>query len=99
MVALILLDLIMGIAAALRTGTFKWAEVGRFYRTTVAPFIIGYAAVRLLVPYVAVEVLGPNDSWIGDTLVTLFWFAGVAVLVTSIANSVKALGIALPAER
>jgi len=97
--ALILLDIIMGIAAALRTDTFRWAEVGRFYKTTVAPIFIGYIAVRILVPYIAIDMLGPDDGWVGDTLVTVLWTFGVAVLVASIGTSLKALGITIPARK
>jgi len=95
LLALIVVDLVLGIAAALRAGTFAWAEVARFYRTTVLPLFLGYAVVRLAAPYIAVDLLGDESAWVGQALVTLLWGAGIAQLVASIGRSVAGLGITI----
>lgn len=43
--ALILLDVITGVIAALRTGVFDLQRIAAFYRTNVVPGILGYSAV------------------------------------------------------
>lgn len=91
---LIVLDIMMGVAKALRTGTFKWEEVARFYRTTVLPIFIGWAALYFVLPYMSTELLGPGGSWLGEGLLTAFWLAGIAALLSSIWQSVKCLGVA-----
>lgn len=95
LLALVVLDLALGVLASLRTGTFAWAEVGRFYRTQVLPVFGGWVVVRLVVPYVATDLLGPEGSWLGEGLVLLFWAAGVIQLLASIAKSVGNLGITI----
>ena len=95
LLALIVVDIVLGIAAALKSGTFAWAEVGRFYRSTVLPLFLGYAVVRLATPYIAIDLLGDGSAWFGEALITLFWAAGVAQLVASVAKSIAALGITI----
>lgn len=62
----ILLDLLLGVAAALRTGTYSLKRTAEFYRTMVIPFTLGYvilyaAAVLGLanIPPVGGIALGP----------------------------------------
>lgn len=96
LLALIVLDVALGIAGAIRVGEFQWAEVGRFYRTTVLPVFLGYFAVRLTLPYISVGLLGEGGQWLTEVLATAFWLAGVGTLVSSIAASVSALGVSIP---
>lgn len=95
LLALIVLDVVLGIAAALRTNTFAWAEVGRFYRTTVMPIFLGYGALRATLPFISQELLGSGDSLATEALASAFWLAGVGTLLSSIARSVGAFGIGL----
>jgi len=91
LLTLIVLDVLLGIAAALRDGAFRWSEVGRFYQTTVLPVFLGYFAVRLTLPYLSAELLGPDGSWLTETVATGLWLAGVGSLLASVAGSVKKL--------
>lgn len=93
LLALIVLDVVLGIAAALRTGTFAWAEVGRFYRTTVVPIFLGYGALRATLPFISQELLGAPDTVATEAMASAFWLAGVGTLLSSIARSVAALGV------
>lgn len=96
LLALIVLDVLMGVAAALKTGQFRWAEVGRFYSSTVVPVFVGYAALRATLPFIAAELLGPGGQWLTEGCATAFWLAGAATIVSSIARSVAILGVSLP---
>ncbi len=91
LLALIALDLLLGVAAALKAGRFDWAKTGEFYQKTVLPIFIGYFALRLALPYVAVETLGATGEWLGEVLVSGFWLAGCGTLLASMAKSVKEL--------
>jgi hypothetical protein len=90
--ALIALDLLLGVAAALRCGTFQWREVGRFYKTQVIPVFLGYFALRLTLPRLSSEILGSAGGWLSESLSWLFWSAGIGSLLSSISKSVGSLG-------
>jgi len=98
LLALIALDVLMGIAAALKSKQFQWAEIGRFYSSTVVPVFVGYAALRATLPFIASELLGPGGEWLTEGLATAFWLAGVATLIASVAKSVATLGISSPSS-
>lgn len=57
--ALILADVVFGIAAALRTRTFDARQVGNFYRTNVVPFILGYLLIYTISLWGIGTLLGP----------------------------------------
>lgn len=58
LMALIAVDLILGVAVALRTGTFKWRQVAQFYQTNVLPYGLAAVAVEIVAQFVSLEVLG-----------------------------------------
>lgn len=91
--ALIFLDLVLGIAAALRTGEFQWSEVARFYKTTVIPVFLGYAAILAALPFLSASLLGESGTWLTEVASTLFWLAGISSLLSSIIKSIASLGI------
>jgi len=93
---LIVLDVVLGIAAALRTGEFDWQEVGRFYTSMVLPMILGFAAVWFVTPYLVADLLGQYSEVLGQALVLLAWGTLVAQLVASILAHVKELWGAVP---
>lgn len=99
LVALIALDLLMGVAAAIKAGHFHWDEVGRFYTTQVVPILVGYAAVLLTTPYISSALIGSDSSWLGDGLALLLWIPAIGQLVASIAKSLAALGVPVPGQR
>lgn len=93
LLALIFIDVVLGIAAALATGSFQWEEVGRFYSSTVLPIFMGYAAISLAVPFISTSLLGPDGAWLSEGATTLFWGAGIVRLLASILASVKKMGL------
>lgn len=91
---LIGLDLVMGIAVAIKLGTFKWEMVGRFYQTMILPYIIGYLAL-----YVAFALVpGGLEGILGQGLATTAFGLIVAHLAGSIFANLQALGFAKQAE-
>ena len=50
---LIALDLVLGVAAALKRKEFDWRKLGDFYLTTVAPKLIGYIALHIVIGTIA----------------------------------------------
>ena len=88
--ALIGLDLVLGIAAAIKKEVFAWRLVGQFYQTMVVPYILGYLAL-----YVAFEVLpgGLLGDLVGDGLATVAFGVIVANLVGSVWEHLGELGL------
>ena len=85
--ALIVVDLGLGIAEALKNGEFEWKRVSDFYGSNVTPYVIGYLVV-FGVFYVAADAIGDILS---QGLTLSFWSAILASLLGSIAGHVKVL--------
>ena len=54
---LITVDLILGISVALRTGTFEWIQVTKFYKTNVLPYGLWAIASGVFVKFVTLTEL------------------------------------------
>jgi hypothetical protein len=91
LLALIALDLVMGIAAAIKKGNFAWDEVARFYQTSVVPIFLGYAALLIALPFITGDLLGEGGQWLTTAALFAFWAFGVANLLASIGKSVEVL--------
>lgn len=87
-IGLIFLDVVLGLAAALRTGQFQWDTMSRFYRTQVLPGLVGYTALSAAVLWVAPQLLGEASDLVSGAAITLAWGAVVADLVASIKGSI-----------
>jgi len=89
---LILLDVLLAIAAAIRTGTFELRKIGEFYKTMVVPYVIGYMAFYLAATFfLDPEKLGPWADLAGDGMLTITWLALVGTLAGDVIRSAKAL--------
>lgn len=86
--ALIGIDLILGICVAIRAGVFQWKKVGRFYQTNVIPYMLGY-----LVVYMIYKLVPAMQGVIGEAIHLLLYGALLAGLIGSIFANVKNLGI------
>lgn len=82
--ALIAVDLVLGICAALRTQTFAWRAVGRFYETNVLPYLLGYGLIYFIGTLGVAPLLGP--LW-ADVVATVGVGPAVASLAASIATN------------
>jgi hypothetical protein len=88
LLALIAVDLVTGVIAALRTGVFQWQRIADFYRTNVLPGLVGYLLVYVLGSLNAdrlPELRGVIElltQWVGAGLL-------VAALVASIGSNIR----------
>lgn len=86
---LILLDIILGIASAIKRGEFEWAKVGEFYQTMVLPMLVGFAAVYFVTPWLVSDLLGEYSGVLGGALVSIAWLVLVAQLAVSLLGHFK----------
>jgi len=95
---LILLDVVLAVAAAIKAGEFDWRRLGEFYRTMVVPYILGYLAFYgagfLLDP----QWLGGAGYIISEAMMWAPWAALIANLVADVLRSVNALGYTVPPD-
>lgn len=85
---LIGLDLVFGIAAAIKNGEFDFAELGRFYQTMVLPYILAYLGV-----YIALQYVPEAVGFIGDAVDVLVFGAIVTRLVASVLKNLAKLDL------
>ena len=88
LVGLVFLDVVLAIAAALRTGLFDWTELAGWFRGMVMPYLIGYVglviAVNFILPsdvesYPALVKAGLID-WLNVAAVDFAWLTLVGTL-------------------
>ena len=89
---LIILDVLLGIAAAIRQGVFDWRRIGEFYKTMIVPYIIGYLAFYVFSLVAIPELLGEFGYLAGEAMLWLAGIALVACLGGSVVGNAKALG-------
>ncbi|HRF46685.1 MAG TPA: hypothetical protein PLC98_03590 [Anaerolineales bacterium] len=90
----ILVDLGLGLAAALKLKRFDLEKVAGFYRTSVLPNLVGWgtmtAALHVVTPEM-VALFGPAAQWISPTISTGLLGAALIDLGVSIGKSVAEL--------
>lgn len=84
--ALIVANLLTGVAVSIYTKNFRLKAVGDFLLSRVLPYVLGYLSV------VVVAVIEP--AW--QTAVTAVWAVIIAALTGAILSNLKELGINLP---
>lgn len=90
--ALIVVDLGLGVAVAIKEKKFEFAELGRFFQASVVPKFIGWAVLKVGLATVVPD-LGGDALPVSDTIVTGAWFILVADLGGDILNKIAALGL------
>ena len=81
MLGLILVDIILAIAGAIKQGQFEWVKLADFYRAMVVPYLLGYLALYVAINYIMpVGDLGEIGTIINQGLVTIAWAALVGAL-------------------
>ena len=84
--ALIVANLLTGVAVSIYTKNFRLKAVGDFLLSRVLPYVLGYLSV------VVVAVIEP--AW--QAAVTAVWAVIIAALTGAILANLKELGINLP---
>jgi hypothetical protein len=91
--ALILADVLLGIAAALKTAQFQWTVLANFYRTNIMPYVLGYLVAWLFAKFGLATILSQS----GVEISTAVFSVPVDVtLVASSGKSMQALGVLGP---
>lgn len=89
--ALIAIDLVLGVALALRTKTFDLRCLSDFLTTMIFPYVLVYMAVDIII-----KLVPALNGVLGQGINLLVFSAIVASLAASIYQNFKALGISLP---
>jgi hypothetical protein len=84
--ALIAADVMLGIAASIRSGQFQLSRLGAFLGSKVVPYLLGYGAVRMVA-----EVM---PEW--QPYSTAVWLVVVAALVGDLTANLQQLGLPVP---
>ncbi len=97
-IALIVGDVILRFAAALRSKDFDLLKVAGFYRTMVLPMLVGYLGLSVIVRFAApqAEWLGEYKALVSDGIQNFALYAIVATLGRSIVGNLAALFPGLP---
>ncbi len=92
LLGLILLQVILAVALAIREKKFEWQKLADFYQSKVIPYVIGWLAFVFLVRLISTELLGPEYSGIvGESVTWLSWLAVVSSLGARIVETAKIL--------
>lgn len=90
--ALIMLDVLLGVARAIREGKFDLAKLAQFYQTMVLPYVIGYLAFYLFAKLAVEELLGPVGYIASEGTVWITWVTLVLAIGKSALENARALG-------
>jgi len=93
---LIILEVFLAVAAALKKGQFEWRRLADFYRTMVIPYLLGFLGFFLAGKFVKLALVEPYDVIVGEGAIWLAWITLVFNLVADIYAKAKELGIPLP---
>jgi len=98
LLGLILLQVVLAVALAIREKKFEWKQLADFYQTRVIPYVVGWLAFVFVVRLISVDLLGPEyNGLVGDGVTWLSWLAVVSSLGAKIVETAKELyGSLLP---
>ena len=88
---LIGLDVLLGVASAVKQGKFQWSKVWQFYRTMVIPYLISYVGIQVAI--VLVPDLPDALDFIIAGLPGVAFAAIVGTLTTSVIGHIKEIGL------
>ncbi len=90
---LIVLDVVLGIVAAVKLGQFAFSKIAAFLKDDVLGKVVPWFAIFAAAKFApSVDVLGIDLNQIQ----TVFWAAVVVALVASLTSSAADLGVTLP---
>jgi len=100
-IGLILLDVVLAVAVAIRTKKFEGRRLAEFLRTMVVPYVIGYLALYLFSKLMAWSAqqsnadasvwLGQAAAFISESVIMLAWLALMGNLAFDVVKQLKAL--------
>lgn len=92
------LNLVVAVAAALRTGEFQPYKLAEFLRKKLAPYVLIYGVIKAL----SVEAQSPDGHLLGIGLQGFDWLAASSFalieisLAADLAENLAALGVPMP---
>jgi len=90
---LIVLDVVLGVVAAVKLGVFAFSKIAAFLKDDVLGKVVPWFAIFAAAKFApSVDVLGIDLNQIQ----TVFWAAVVVALVASLTSSASDLGVGLP---
>ena len=90
---LIVADLILGVAVAMKKGIFDWTQLSDFLQTNVLPKLLGWMAAEVIIRTVASEYLQPPFDVIGPGIAMAAFLAVIGALAGSIIRNFKSLEV------
>ena len=91
-VGLILVDVVLGVAAAIRLGEFDLRKLSDYYKTMVLPYLLGYLAFYAGAKIIVADLLGPQAYLVSEAMITMAWLTLVGSLAQRIIENAKKLG-------
>ena len=92
--ALIFLDWILAVAAAIKSGEFDWGRMAEFLKTMVLPYMLAFLGIYLVSQVIVdAEILGDYSNLVGEGAVLICWVALITNLGADCIRSAKALGL------
>lgn len=89
---LILIDLGLGVSAAIKTGVFEWNKLADFYRAGILPYVLGYVVLAVAIGFVIpVDALNGLGEPINQAAVSLAWVTLTAKLIASVSGNFSKL--------
>ena len=89
---LIFVDVLLGIAAAIRLGEFDWRKLATYYETMVLPYLLGYLAFYTGAKVIVADLLGPQAYLVSEAMITMAWLTLIGSLAQRIIENAKRLG-------
>ena len=92
--ALIVIDVVLAVAVALKTKSFDFTRLGDFLLTMVVPYVLAYLVIHVMTTYVA-----ELSQFLGIGIDAAVFLIIVASLVAAIFDNLKSLGMNVPEPR
>ena len=89
LIGLIIADVILGIASALRQGNFSWHKLAEFYLRTVLPGLLGWIGMQFVVKLALTNLPSSINFPIDAAVAYSTYTALVATLAASIMKSLR----------
>lgn len=100
MIALVIIDVGLGISIAIKTGTFDLISLGRFYQTKVVPYVFGYIVISMVMTLIVEDLTNGLPlmfkNLANGTIQSILLLAIFGSLVSSIGSKLSSLGVNVP---
>lgn len=93
---LIILEVFLAVALAIKKNEFAWRRLADFYRTMVIPYLLGFLGFFLAGKFIKMALVEPYDVIVGEGAIWLAWITLIFNLVADVYAKAKELGIPLP---